>query len=87
MGNNQNEPANESKAAVELELVEARISVARKKLNMLKSSNPYLLGDKLDDLDWVAKTVTDLKARAEEHRRACDHYTRQYQQLKEARHE
>lgn len=87
LGNNQSEPANESEAVVELELIEARISVARKKLSMIKSSNPYLLGDKLDDPDWVAKTVTELKARAKEYRRARDHYTKRYQQLKEAHHE
>ena len=52
-----------------LELVETRISVAREKLESLKSSDPYLLGDKLDDPDWVADTVNELKARAEEHRR------------------
>lgn len=83
LGKNRREPASESEAAVELELVETRISVAREKLESLKSSDPYLLGDKLDDPDWVADTVNELKARAEEHRRACDHYARRYQQLKE----
>ena len=83
LGKNQREPASESEAAVELELVETRISVAREKLESLKSSDPYLLGDKLDDPDWVAGTVNELKARAEEHRRARDHYARRYQQLKE----
>ena len=83
LGKNQREPASESEAAVELELVETRISVAREKLESLKSSDPYLLGDKLYDPDWVADTVNELKARAEEHRRACDHYARRYQQLKE----
>ena len=68
---------------MELELVETRISVAREKLESLKSSDPYLLGDKLDNPDWVAGTVNELKARAEEHRRARDHYARRYQQLKE----
>lgn len=72
LGKNRREPASESEAAVELELVETRISVAREKLESLKSSDPYLLGDKLYDPDWVADTVNELKARAEEHRRACD---------------
>lgn len=83
LGKNRREPASESEAAVELELVETRISVAREKLESLKSSDPYLLGDKLDNPDWVADTVNELKARAEEHRRARDHYARRYQQLKE----
>ncbi len=72
---------------MELELIEARISVARKKLEHDQVEQSYLLGDKLDDPDWVAKTVTELKARAKEYRRARDHYTKRYQQLKEAHHE
>lgn len=54
---------------------------------MLKSSNPYLLKDKLDDTAWMTKTVSDLKEQTEQHARACEYYLAQYDALKERSHE
>lgn len=76
-----------AEAFAELEIINARIEVCRRKLELLKSSNPYLLKDKLDDAAWVTKTVSDLKEQTEQHAQACEYYLAQYNAFKERPHE
>lgn len=77
-----------AEAFAELEIINARIEVCRRKLELLKSSNPYLLKDKLDDAAWVTKTVSDLKKKqTEQHAQACEYYLAQSNALKERPHE
>ena len=87
LGKNSGAFPTEAEASAELEIVNARIEVCRGKLELLKSSNPYLLKDKLDDAAWVTKTVLDLKGQTEQHARACEYYLAQYDALKERSHE
>lgn len=77
----------EAEASAELEIVNARIEVCRGKLESLKSSNPYLLKDKLDNAVWVTETVSNLKEQTERHAQACEYYLAQYNALKERSHE
>ena len=76
-----------AEASTEIEIVNARIEVTRKKLETLKSSNPYLLKSKLESAAWVAQTAADLKERTERHCKARDYYLAQYNALKERSHE
>lgn len=76
-----------AEASTELEIVNARIEVTRRKLETLKNSNPYLLKDKLANAAWVAQTVTDLKENTERHCKTRDYYLTQYIALKERSHE
>lgn len=87
LGKNSGAFPTEAEASAELEIVNARIEVCREKLELLKSSNPYLLKDKLDDTAWMTKTVSDLKEQTEQHARACEYYLAQYDALKERSHE
>ena len=73
----------EDEAQAEIAIVQARVDIAQGKLNVLKTSNPYALKEKLDDAQWVAETVMDLKERTAQHRRARDYYLDEYRSLKE----
>lgn len=79
--------SSEAEAAVELELAQARLSLARERLESLRSSNPYLLKEKLEDSEWVARVVSELKERTEEQIRACDYYLQRIEDVKGASHE
>lgn len=76
-------PESEDEAQAEIAIVQARVDIAQGKLNVLKTSNPYALKEKLDDAQWVAETVMDLKERTAQHRRARDYYLDEYRSLKE----
>lgn len=83
LGSGGRAPESEDEAQAEIAIVQARVDIAQGKLNVLKTSNPYALKEKLDDAQWVAETVMDLKERTAQHRRARDYYLDEYRSLKE----
>lgn len=83
LGSGGRAPESEDEAQAEIAIVQARVDIAQGKLNVLKTSNPYALKEKLDDAHWVAETVMDLKERTAQHRRARDYYLDEYRSLKE----
>lgn len=83
LGSGGRAPESEDEAQAETAIVQARVDIAQGKLNVLKTSNPYALKEKLDDAQWVAETVMDLKERTAQHRRARDYYLDEYRSLKE----
>ena len=60
-------PESEDEAQAEIAIVQARVDIAQGKLNVLKTSNPYALKEKLDDAQWVAETVISIKERTAQH--------------------
>ena len=80
-------PSNAAEISTEIEIVQARIEVARRKLEAIENSNPYLLKAKLENAAWVTQTVSDLKERTEQNRKARDLYLARYNELKEHCHE
>ena len=68
-------------------MAQARLSLARERLESLRSSNPYLLKEKLEDSEWVASVVSELKERTEDQIRARDYYLQEIEGVKGASHE
>ena len=83
LGKTEHRAESAAEAEAELALVEAQIAIAEDKLNALKTTNPYLLGEKLKDIEWVTETVNDLKECTERFLEARDQYRRLYDELKE----
>ncbi len=69
--------------AAELEIVLAHERVLEQQLEDLKSSNPYALGEKLTDGDWLVRRVSGLKAQIREQKAAAEVYDERFRALME----
>lgn len=66
---------------LEIELLSAQLEVSRKQLAALKAGNPYALGAKLFDPEWVANTVAALKSSIQEQQTTEQEYSRRFCEL------
>ena len=73
----------EDEAAMELEIVLAHERVVEQQLRELKESNPFALGEKLDDGAWVIRRTSELKAQIEEQKAAARAYDERFRELAE----
>ena len=73
----------EDEARVEYELLCAQLSVTQERLDVLKNSVPYILGEKLASSAWVHKRVQELKQEIEEQQEARKAYDDKYAAFKE----
>ena len=71
----------EEELLAERALLEAQLSVIRERLAQLKSSFPYKYKDLLADAEWVASTVSHLKAQIEEQQQAQARFDEAYKRL------
>ena len=71
----------EDEEAAELELVFAHERVVEQQLEELKSSNPYALGARLADGEWVVRRTSGLKAQIEEQKAAAQAYDERFRKL------
>lgn len=67
----------------EYELTCAQLRVAQKQLDELKRANPYALGVKLADAEWVCTNVENLKLQIAEQNKAEKLCEERFRQLKE----
>lgn len=82
MGGNYDEASlSEDEAAAELELVLAHERVTAQQLEELKRANPYALGEKLGDAEWVIRRTSGLKGQIEEQKAAARAYDKRFRTL------
>ena len=76
-----NEEMPDDEAAAELELVLAHERVLEQQVEELKSRNPYALGEKLADGEWVIRRTSGLKGQIEEQKAAAKAYDERFRAL------
>ena len=73
----------EREASAELELVLARERIVSQQLEKLKSSNPYVLKEKLEDGAWLIHRTSELKKQIDEQKAAAQAYDKRFRELAE----
>ena len=71
----------DGEAAIELEITLAHERVTEQRLEELKRSNPYALGEKLEDGAWVIGRTSELKRQIEEQKEATRAYDDRFHEL------
>ena len=80
-GNYDDAGLSEDEAAAELELVLAHERVTAQQLEELKRANPYALGERLEDAEWVIRRTSGLKGQIEEQKAAARAYDERFRTL------
>lgn len=73
----------ETELYLEIDLLEAQLGHNKKQLAALKAQNPYALGAKIFDDEWVNNTVASLKASIEEQKAIASDYEKRFAALRE----
>ncbi|PLS30911.1 DnaJ-like protein [Bifidobacterium margollesii] len=65
----------------EIDMLEDRLRSVKHRLEVLTSTEPYTLGDRLSDVEWVTGQVNALRDRIDAHEASRRYYDERYEEL------